>query len=107
MQDNNNDYKGHTLAEKKRQLTKNDFDGFMELLSNSKVPSEQRPALAIEMMKAHYQRLNINTFDEQIIGSAIDNLASSIKDALSDGYGNSLGSAIIAVANALQEKLEN
>jgi hypothetical protein len=93
-------------AENERRLTKNDFDGFMALLSDSKLPEEQRPALAIEMMKAHYQRLSINTVDTQVIGSAISDLAENIKHALNDQYGNSLGSALLDIANALEKKLQ-
>jgi hypothetical protein len=93
-------------AENKRRLTKNDFDGFMALLSDSKLPEEQRPALAIEMMKAHYQRLSINTVDTQVIGSAISDLAENIRHALNDQYGNSLGSALLDIANALEKKLQ-
>ncbi|MBD2336145.1 hypothetical protein H6G64_03950 [Calothrix sp. FACHB-156] len=46
------------LAKFQRQLTKNDYNGFVALLTDSNIPNEQIPILAIEMMKAHYQRVN-------------------------------------------------
>jgi len=90
------------LAAMERQLTKNDFDGFVRLLSDSKIPSEQIPALAIEILKAHYQRLN--SVDTSEIASAINNVGGDIKDSFSDAYGNSLAHVLSGISDVLEEK---
>lgn len=84
------------VAKVQRELTKNDFDGFVDIFQGVANNDEDINTLAVLMLKAHYQRLlpKLIDIDMYSVSTAIDGLTGAIESSFKDGYQDSVGAIL-------------